>query len=165
CALPICWDEGAYDGASREMGEFVRSLREAGIRIRFVGDPYGDNAGGAGNESYYMALYRRSSELLGEIGISTESFRVVVHTKYDEGAKYHPTRKEKTAKILPLLDINDVPGARFIHAALREYRYKPLEDGKSAMSEPTRPMHNWACLHGDTRIRTLNGWHPISDLV
>src|SRR5690606_26709263 len=71
-------------------------------------------------------------------------FRVVVHTKYDEGARFHPKRKEMTAKLLPLLDINNVPGCRHVLAALREYRYKTLEDGKSEMNEPTKPVHNWA---------------------
>ena len=27
------------------------------------------------------------------------------------------------------------------------------------------PLHDWACLHGSTRIRTLNGWVEIKDLI
>lgn len=139
-----CWSEGPYDQSAYEFADFMRKLRESGVRVRMVGDPYGDNAGGAGNESFYMALYRRGAELLESIGVEPQSFRLVVHTKYDEGAKYHPKRKEMTAKLLPMLDINDTPGARHILAALQDYRYKPLDDGKSAITEPTKPMHNWA---------------------
>jgi len=149
-----CWMQGAYDGHAYEIAGFFRSLRERGATPRFVGDPYGDNAGGAGNESFYMALYRAGRDLLSDIGVDPgdfDAYRVVVHTKYDEGAKYHPKRKEMTAKLLPLLDVNDVPGARYILAALQEYRYKPLEDGKSSISEPTKPMHNWAS-HPSTMV-------------
>lgn len=28
-----------------------------------------------------------------------------------------------------------------------------------------QPLHNWACLSGKTKIRTLNGWKKIEDLV
>lgn len=146
-----CWTRGAYDNQAFELAEFFSKLRRTGIVPRFVGDPYGDNAGGAGNESFYMALYRAGADLLASIGADADTYRVVVHTKYDEGARHHPNRKEMTAKLLPLLDVNDAPGSRYILAALQEYRYKPLEDGKSAMSEPTKPMHNWAS-HPSTMV-------------
>lgn len=46
--------------------------------------------------------------------------------------------------------------------ALDAYRYEwdeKLGRWKSA------PLHNWACLGPDTRIRTLSGWRRIADLV
>lgn len=139
-----CWFEHAYDQSALDLAAFFRSLRERNLVPRFVGDPFGDNSGGAGNESFYMAVYRKAGELLTSIGVDPQSYRVVIHTKYDEGARHHPKRKEVTSKLLTLLDVNDVPGARYILAALQDYRYEAQPEGKSVANEPTKPKHNWA---------------------
>src|SRR3990172_2789420 len=146
-----CWQRFPYTEQDFEFAKHFRSFRERGIQVRFVGDPFGDNAGGAGKESFYLALYRAAFDLLESIGFNPHEFRVVVHTKYDEGARYHPKRKEMTAKLLPLLDINDIPGSRYVLAALRDYRYAPQPEGKSTANEPVKPVHNWAS-HAATMV-------------
>lgn len=145
------WETGDYDGAAMEVAALFRAFREAGVRVRFVGDPYGDNAGGAGNESFYLALFRAANALLDDLEWDKEAYRVVVHTKYDEGARYHPKRKELTTQLLPLLDVHDSPRCRYILAALQDYRYKPLDEGRTAIAEPNKPMHGWSS-HPSTAV-------------
>lgn len=46
--------------------------------------------------------------------------------------------------------------------ALENYQRKWDEKNKIFSS---KPLHNWACLQGDTKIRTLSGWKKIKSLV
>lgn len=47
-------------------------------------------------------------------------------------------------------------------ASLENYRNEWDEKNKTFKNSP---LHDWACLHGETKIRTLNGWIPIKDLA
>lgn len=47
-------------------------------------------------------------------------------------------------------------------SALKAFRAEYNQEKKILGS---RYLHNWACLSGDTKIRTLNGWFCIKDLV
>jgi hypothetical protein len=48
------------------------------------------------------------------------------------------------------------------NTALKNYQKK--WDSKHNIFSDT-PLHNWACLTGETKIRTLSGWKEIKDLV
>src|SRR5690606_25257365 len=50
----------------QEVMDFTWALREKGQTIKWVGDPYGDNAGGAERESYYMALMETARRLCAD---------------------------------------------------------------------------------------------------
>lgn len=134
------------DPSIEEVMDFTWELRKSGVNITWVGDPYGDNAGGAERESYYMALFRRSQELNQQYTEwQDEPIRpvdLIVMTKYDEGARSHRKRKECLAQMLPRLDFHDIPRCRFFLEAVQSYRYKTQDEGRLVMNEPNAPAHD-----------------------
>lgn len=112
----------------------------------FVGDPYGDNAGGASSDSFYERLFTRADEIQEKdraSGRDVIAHDLAVATKYDEGARFHPARKEALAQLLQILDINDTPRCQYVLAAFKEARYKPADDESQVMTEPAKPVHDW----------------------
>ncbi|WP_334109112.1 hypothetical protein [Methylobacillus sp.] len=130
----------------QEIMDVMWQLREMGRSVTFVGDPYGDNAGGAMAQSFYTSMYLTSRELNQKYP-DLKPFEIQVITKYDEGARYHRARKESLTRLLPLLRFNDLARVRYVIDALRAHRYKPMDTGRSAMSEPNSPVHDWTSHH------------------
>lgn len=117
-------------------------LRERGEQVLFVGDPYGNNAGGSDATSFYDALYlasRRLSEQYDDLPPMT----ITVRTKYDQGARFHRKRKESLTQLLPHLDIHDTQRGKAALEAIREMRYKPLNASHAGQNEPAKPIHSW----------------------
>ena len=134
------------DEAMQEVMDFTWQLRRDGVEVKWVGDPYGDNAGGAERESFYMALFRRSQELNEQYatweGDTLRPVDLIVMTKYDEGARSHRKRKECLAQMLPRLDFHDIARCRFFLEAVQSYRYKTQDEGRLVMNEPNAPAHD-----------------------
>lgn len=121
-------------------------LRQYGRGVQFVGDPYGDNAGGADSQSFYTTMYLTSLELNKEFH-ELPPLTIQVLTKYDEGARYHRARKEALTKLIPSIQFNDTPRVRYVVSALREHRYKPLNPNGTTQNEPSSPAHDWTSHH------------------
>jgi hypothetical protein len=117
-------------------------LRERREAVLFVGDPYGNNAGGSDSTSFYDALYM-ASRRLSEKYDDLPPVHITVRTKYDQGARFHRKRKESLTQLLPLLDVHDTPRGKAALEAIREMRYKPLNTAHNTVNEPAKPLHSW----------------------
>lgn len=141
----------AYNTDIQDVMERMWGMRKTGRSVLFVGDPYGDNAGGSSKESFYTSMYLTSLELSREYteyeGEQIPPFPIQVLTKYDEGARYHRARKESLTKLIPKIRFNDVPRVRYVISALREHRYKPLNPNGTTQNEPSGPVHDWTSHH------------------
>lgn len=68
---------------------------------------------------------------------------------------------ELIRKSIPTLWIDEENcsvGIKAVDNYKREFDYK-----RGCYAE--KPFHNWACLQGDTKVRTLKGWKNIKDVV
>ena len=126
-----------------EVMDFTWSLRQKGFAVRLFGDPYGNNSGGSGKESFYESLLTTSRDLNRQYP-NLPAFELRVMTKYDEGARYHPKRKESLTKLLRFIRFHDVPRVRYVLEALRANRYKTIDETRSVMNETMKPLHDWS---------------------
>ncbi len=76
------------------------------------------------------------------------------------------SRREKTKVALQNgVEINKNTRTEYCLECIKNSRY-PIRDEESNSTSPiAKPVHNWTCLGGETRIRTLNGSFPIRNLV
>lgn len=75
------------------------------------------------------------------------------------------TRREATKLFLQNgVEINNTPRNDFFLEAVKSARYPERKETSQATTEIALPIHDW-CLAGNTKIRTLNGWKEIKDLV
>lgn len=137
-----------YYGESdiQEIMDRMWELRSKGKTVKFVGDPYGDNAGGANSQSFYTTMDLTSRELNAKYP-DLPPFRIYVMTKYDEGARYHRARKEALTRLIPKIKFNNLPRVRYVVSALQEHRYKPYNQSHSTQNEPNAPIHDWTSHH------------------
>ena len=134
--FPLSGPDGYdYTPAELDLMTWTGSLRATVI---YVGDPFGDNSGGSGKETFYDALARTSRTL------TDGTHRIAVRTKFDEGARFHPARKTALNDLLPRLDFHDAPGPRYVLDALKENHYRAAPDGRPTNTEPTNPVHDWS---------------------
>jgi len=131
------------DTSIQDVMDLTWELRKNFIPVRYVGDPYGDNTGGAGTGSFYEALTLRSQELCAEYP-DLPPVEIAVLTKYDEGARYHPKRKEAGASMIPRIKWNNSPRVRYVVESLQNYRYKSQDEGRLVQNEPNKPAHDWS---------------------
>jgi hypothetical protein len=148
--------------AIHEVMDFTWLLRQQGRAITWIGDTYGDNAGGSGRESFYEALLRTSREL-SKLYPDLPPVELVVMTKYDEGARFHRKRKECLTSLLPRYDFDDTPRVRYVLEAIQTNRYKSQEDGRLVMNEPNSPAHDWSS-HPTSACEYGAVWFHILDL-
>ena len=74
-------------------------------------------------------------------------------------------RRDKTKFYLQKgIEINANPRNDYFFEAIKSYRYPQRAEDSQATQPISLPVHDW-CLAGETKIRTLNGWIPIKDLV
>ncbi len=131
-----------HEASEQEILDFTWKLRQTGHAVEFVGDPYGRNSGGAGKETFYDALLRRSRELNRQYP-ERAPMELRVKCKFDEGARFHPARKESLSTLLPLLKIHKSPRCLYVLDALQRNRYRPSDDGRMVMNEANTPLHDW----------------------
>jgi len=118
---------------------------------------YGDPAGRQVNDK----SEKTSEDILRDKGIKVRS------KKSD-----YRTRKEiidgKLSKIImgkPALMV-DTKCKIVIDGFLGGYHYRLLKPGQEVLDKYEVPFHDdFYCLTGDTKIRTVTGWHEIKDLV
>lgn len=151
--------------AIQEVMDLMWRIRESRMPITYVGDPYGDNVGGASSDTYYTALWRRAQELNQEYP-DLPPVEIAVMTRYDEAARYHAGRKEALTRFIPRVTFNNSVRVRHIVDALQSYRYKSQEDGRSVMNEPNRPLHDWSshpttCAEFMAVVATINTYLNI----
>jgi len=138
--------EASGQGDIQEIMDLMWTLRSSGKTVKFVGDPYGDNAGGANAQSFYTTMYLTSRELNAKYP-DLPPFSITVLTKYDEGARYHRARKEALTRMIPSIKFNNVPRVRYVVTALQEHRYKPYNQNHSVQNEPSTPIHDYTSHH------------------
>jgi hypothetical protein len=126
----------------QEVMDFTWELRQSGIDISWVGDPYGDHKSGSNSESYYMVLAMHSQEL-SEAYPDLPAVEVLVYTKYDEGARYHRKRKDELTKKLRVTLFHNAPRVRYVLKALQDAKYKPQDENQIVQNEPQEPAHDW----------------------
>lgn len=135
------------DESIQQFMDIMWTIRKSGRKITWVGDPYGDNAGGANTIGFYAALFLRSLELNEQHttweGEVIPPMRLTVLTKYDEGQRFHRGRKEALTQQLPKLLFNDIPRVNYVVDALKQYRYRSQDDNRSVQNEPNSPLHDW----------------------
>jgi hypothetical protein len=74
-------------------------------------------------------------------------------------------RREKTKIYLSKgIEINASARTDYLLEAFKMYRYPQRAEDSQATTPIIKPIHDW-CLAGNTKIRTLNGWIKIKDLV
>lgn len=151
------------DQGLQEFMDTMWEIRQQGYNVRWVGDPYGNNVGGANSDTYYTALWRRSREL-NEQYPDLPPAQVTVMTKYDEGARYHRGRKEALTRMIPRIHFNNIPRVRHIVDALRNYRYKSADDARAVQNEPNTPLHDWSS-HPTTAAEFFAVVATISDYI
>lgn len=134
--------EGYPDRAIQDLMDFAWELRRTGRPVKYVGDTYGNNSGGAERQSFYEAMYLRASELNTQFD-DLPPARLIVMTKYDEQARWHRKRKECLANLLTQLVFADRPRVRYVLEAIQNNRYKSQDEGRLVVSEPSDPAHDW----------------------
>lgn len=147
--------------ALQDVMDFTWNMRKTGRAIRWVGDSYGDNAGGSSRESFYEALFLTSEEL-SKTYPDLPPVKIIVMTKYDEGARYHRKRKECLASMLPRMRFHDAPRTRFVLEAIQNNRYKSQDEDRIVMNEPNNPAHDWSS-HATTACEFLAVMATIMD--
>ena len=110
------------------------------------GDPYNADSRSGVTQSTFKTVLRG-------YGINIQTNR---NSALDE-------RIRNTALSLKRLKVNDSL-TEFIQSIIQS-RYPQLSEASQATAEKIKPVHDENCLHPDTLIRTLFGWHKIKDLV
>ena len=151
------------DHSIQDVMDAMWEIRRSGREVKYVGDPYGDNVGGADSESFYEALWRTSREL-NEQYPDLPPVTISVMTKYDEGARYHRGRKEALTRLIPRVHFHDTPRVRYIVDALQNYRYKSQDEGRIVQNEPSRPAHDWSS-HPTTAAEFMAVVATVTDLL
>lgn len=126
----------------QEVMDFTWELRRNGRPIKFVGDTFGENSGGAERQSYYESLFKTSIDLCAEYD-DLPVRKIIVYTKYDEGARWHRKRKECLANLLEKLRFNNTPRVTYVLKCIQENRYKEQPENRLVVSEPKEPAHDW----------------------
>lgn len=144
--LKAGYAEATDQGDIQEIMDRMWELRKNGKPVKFVGDPYGDNAGGANSQSFYTTMYLTSRDLNAQYP-DLPPFSITVLTKYDEGARYHRARKEALTRLIPNIRFNNTPRVRYVVTALQEHRYKPYNSTHTVQNEPNSPVHDWTSHH------------------
>lgn len=155
--------EQYLDHAIQEVMDVMWEIRRTGRVIKYVGDPFGNNVGGADSESFYVALFRASDEYSTRYP-SLPPVSITVMTNYDNSARYHPGRKEAMTRFIPRVHANDTPRVRAVIEAWQNYRYKSQDEGRIVMNEPARPAHDWTS-HPTTAGEFMAVIATIDDLV
>lgn len=131
------------DQGLQEFMDLMWEIRKTGYDVNWVGDPYGNNVGGANSDTYYTSLWRRSQEL-NEAYPDLPPAAIQVMTKYDEGARYHRARKESATQMIPRTHFNNTARVRHVVSALQNYRYKSQDESRAVQNEPNSPAHDWS---------------------
>lgn len=131
-------------------------FRRDGVKVAWVGDPYGNANAADGSGTFYETLLTESIAKSNQYPDLPPCHLIVDYT-YDNDARYFPGRLEALATLLPVLDINDNPGGRLFLAALQEYHYKP-ED--KTTTERLRPEHSWG-----SHLVTAAEFYAVNDKI
>ena len=121
-----------YDQDAIEVMQFTSTLRDP---IIYVGDPYGDQRGGAGNQTFYEGLMDKSREL------TDNHHQILVRSSWEPEDRGFDGRIEALRELLPLMLFNDTPRVRRALNACREYRFKDVDDSRENVSLSNKPLH------------------------
>jgi len=115
-------------------------------RARHFGDPAGKQRSQVTNTSVIQVLAK---------------YGIYVFT--NDRARGFIARREATKMLLRCLCV-DERNLYFIEA-IQQARYPSRKITSQATAPIARPIHDFTCLEGNTKIRTLKGWIPIKDLI
>ena len=135
------------DESLQQFMDVMWEIRKSGKQRHYVGDTYGNNAGGASSESFYTEMLMESVDLNSKYtewdGEPLPPARIAVMTKYDEKARFHTVRKEAATQALTRVKFNDIHRVLYVLDALKQNRYRSQNDTQSVQNEPNAPLHDW----------------------
>lgn len=139
---PFPYKESDYTLKEREQIKKHAQYKSA----RNYGDPAGKQAHQAANISVI--------QILNKYGI---------YVLTNDKANGFVARRDATKILMRYLYV-DSRNSYFIEC-INQSRYPERRITSQATSPILRPIHDFSCIHGDTKIRTLNSWIPIKKLV
>lgn len=120
-----------FDEDALEVMRWTSQIRDP---IIYVGDPYGDNRGGEGKKTYYEGIADKSADL------TDGTHRILVRSSWEPEDRGYAGRIEALRELLPRMTFNDTPRVRRALNALKEYRFKDIDDSREVTSMSNTPI-------------------------
>ena len=130
---------GAYGPREEEFVELVRDIPSP----TYCGDVYGDHAHGATLDTVYSVLLRYQNPQGGQILVNRDRLGNKDRGMYARSRSTFKGRQQSLNELIDGLRFATRPGARFAHKCLTHHRFKPVDDARGLMNEPSTPLHDW----------------------
>lgn len=120
----------------RRAVEFAYTVHRMGVP-KYIGDTYGESQVGATKDSVY-SRWRKYG-----IFINADRRTGEAVTRNVKQGRTFIGRREAMNDRAARIQFAGTPGARMVHKALKQYKFKPAGD-RPTQNEPKVPLHDWA---------------------
>lgn len=92
------------------------------------------------------------------------NYGIIINFK-DRWKAFSPRKSAAKRLIMDGVDLNSNPRVDYFNICMINSAYPKVKQEGMDVIRSEKPKHDAYCLAGDTKIRTLDGWHNIEDLV